>query len=309
MKLVTFVTPSGPHVGALDGDAIVDLTATGDPSLASMLALIDAGDAGLDAARAALKARANTVPQAGTQLLAPLPQPRRMRDCLIFEQHVRQARARQGRPKDHPDNLDPAEIQVPESWYEFPVYYKGNPFSVIGPGADILWPDCAEVLDYELEMGIIIGKKGKNIPREQAYDHVFGYTVFNDVSARDVQRRDMAAGLGPAKGKDFDTGNVIGPCIVTRDEIPDPHALTMVATISGEEVCRNSSGTSHHKFPDVIAWASQDETIYPGEFLGSGTVGNGCGLENGRLLKPGDVVELEIEKIGVLRNRVVKPGA
>lgn len=292
------------RLGALTpkGD-VVDLTASGHPALADMLTLIDAGEAGLDHARAAAEGGEPTA-RDEVRLLPPLPEPRQMRDFLIFEQHLRQARAGRGRITGGPLK-DPAEISVPASWYERPVYYKCNRFSVIGPDDDIVWPSCAEVLDYELELGVVVGLGGRDIPPTRAYDHVFGYTVFNDVSARDVQFRDMECGLGPAKGKDFDTGNVIGPCIVTRDEIPDPHALQMTARINGEVVCRNTSASSHHQVADMIAWVSTDETLRAGEFLGTGTVGNGCGLENGRLLRPGDLVELEIEGIGTLRNRVV----
>lgn len=309
MKLATFRVDGGAaRLGAVEGEEIIDLSAGGAAALASMLAVIDAGPEGLEQARAAAVSGPRRA-LADVSLMAPLPEPRQMRDCLIFEQHLRQARARRGRPIDHPDNLDPAEVTVPQSWYERPVYYKCNRFSVVGPETEVIWPSCSEKLDYELEMGVIIGKGGKNIAPGSAYDHVFGYTIFNDVSARDVQLREMETGLGPAKGKDFDTGNVMGPWIVTKDEIPDPHALTMVARVNGEEVCRNSSGTSYHKIPDMIAWVSTDETLHAGEFLGTGTVGNGCGLENGRMLQPGDVIELEIEGIGVLRNRITRPGA
>jgi 2-keto-4-pentenoate hydratase/2-oxohepta-3-ene-1,7-dioic acid hydratase in catechol pathway len=126
------------------------------------------------------------------------------------------------------------------------------------------------------------------------------------VSARDAQATEMEGQLGPAKGKDFDTGNVLGPWLVTADEIGDPYDLTMVARVNGEEWSRGHSGTMHHRFEDIIAFVSRSETLHPGEILGSGTVGGGCGLELGRFLDPGDVVELEVERIGVLRNRIIK---
>ena len=119
--------------------------------------------------------------------------------------------------------------------------------------------------------------------------------------------KEMAGRLGPAKGKDFDTGNVLGPWIVTADELGDPYRLTMVARVNGEEWSRGSSGSMHHRFEDCVAFVSQNETLHAGEVLGSGTVGTGCGLELGRFLSPGDVVELEVERIGVLRNTVVRP--
>jgi 2-keto-4-pentenoate hydratase/2-oxohepta-3-ene-1,7-dioic acid hydratase in catechol pathway len=143
------------------------------------------------------------------------------------------------------------------------------------------------------------------VPKAGVLKHVFGYTIFNDMSARDAQALEMEGRLGPAKGKDFDTGNPMGPCLVTADEIPDPYNLTMIARVNGEEWGRESSSTMYWKFEDLISYISRSETLYPGEFLGSGTVGNGCGLEHMRFIKPGDVIGLEVERIGVLRNRVV----
>jgi 2-keto-4-pentenoate hydratase/2-oxohepta-3-ene-1,7-dioic acid hydratase in catechol pathway len=194
---------------------------------------------------------------------------------------------------------------VPEVWYRQPIYYKGNRFSCSGHGDDIPWPAFASLLDFELEFGAWIGKPGKDIAREDAREHIFGYSVFDDFTARDAQLAEMPGQLGPAKSKDFDGANAIGPCIVTADAI-DPYALAMIVRVNGEELSRGSSSTMHWRFEDVIAHASASETLHPGEFLGSGTVGNGCGLELGRFLEPGDVVELEVEGIGVLRNRLVK---
>ncbi|KAK3286613.1 hypothetical protein CYMTET_5839 [Cymbomonas tetramitiformis] len=161
------------------------------------------------------------------------------------------------------------------------------------------------MLDYELELGVVVGRQGKDISPSDARDHIFGYTIFNDVSARDLQADEMSAGLGPAKGKDFDTGNVFGPCIVTADEV-DIDNLTMIARLNGEEVSRGNSGQMDHKVEDVVAHISQSERIYPGEIFGTGTVPLGCLLEHKRFLQPNDVVELEVEGIGILRNKIVK---
>jgi 2-keto-4-pentenoate hydratase/2-oxohepta-3-ene-1,7-dioic acid hydratase in catechol pathway len=196
--------------------------------------------------------------------------------------------------------LKPAKV-----WYEQPVYYKSNPFSVVGPDADVRIPRATEKFDYELEFGIFVGKQGRDIPQERARDHIGGFAIFNDFSARDVQMREMQGRLGPAKGKDFDTGNAIGPWLVTPDEIPDPYTLTMVARVNGEEWSRGTTADMHHKWERIIEHISTDETLHPGEFIASGTVGGGCGLELDRYLVPGDVVELEVEGLGVLRNRVV----
>ena len=158
-------------------------------------------------------------------------------------------------------------------------------------------------------VAIIIGKPAFRVSIADAMDYVAGYTIFNDISARDAQAIEMGGMLGPAKGKDFDKANAFGPCIVTADEIGDPYALDMIVRVNGEERSRGNSGTMHWKFEDLIAHVSRGETLHPGEILGSGTVGDGCGLEHLRFLEDGDVVELEIERIGVLRNRVVRaPG-
>jgi 2-keto-4-pentenoate hydratase/2-oxohepta-3-ene-1,7-dioic acid hydratase in catechol pathway len=161
-------------------------------------------------------------------------------------------------------------------------------------------------MDFELEFGCYIGKAGCDIAKEKAREHIFGYTLFNDFSARDEQTKEMAGQLGPGKGKDFDGGNAMGPCLVTADELTDPYRLTMAVRVNGEEWGRGNSSDMHWTFEDCIAHASRAETVFPGEFFGSGTVGNGCGLEQLRFLQSGDTVELEVEGIGILRNRVVR---
>jgi 2-keto-4-pentenoate hydratase/2-oxohepta-3-ene-1,7-dioic acid hydratase in catechol pathway len=331
MKLVTYRDRSGAQrAGALYGSdtRIADLAAgheslTGGPApaLAGLQTLIEGGREALDVARRALDHVAAEAP-AGTwserdeaHLLAPLPRPVQMRDFLCFEQHLKQsfqssmeivAALTEDPEKTLEDMKASGRFDVAQVWYEIPIYYKCNRFSVIGPDADVLWPAYSNMLDYELELAAVIGATGVDISADEARDHIFGYTIFNDVSARDYQTREMQGMLGPAKGKDFDTGNILGPCIVTADEI-DPYDLFMIARVNGEEWSRGHSSTMHHRFEDCIAHVSQSESLHPGEVLGSGTVGNGCGLELKRFLSPGDVVELEIENIGVLRNRIVKP--
>ena len=333
MRLVTFNrADSGPRVGALvDGDrSVIDLRLAAERSarpaqdFLTMLALIDGGERALDDARGLLDRAISAgiddaiVLRAEVVLLAPVPVPRQMRDFLSFEQHLRHAREMRFRKMAARDS-DPAAafadyvrrgvVLPPDVWYAQPIYYKCNRFSVIGTDTDIRWPGYAHVLDYELEFGVFIGRGGVNIPAAKARDSIFGYTIFNDVSARDAQSREMEGQLGPAKGKDFDTGNVMGPCLVTADEIPNPYTLTMSARINGEEWTRASSATMHWTFEQIIEFVSRDETLYPGEFLGSGTVGGGCGLELDRWLAPGDLIELEVERIGTLRNRIFKPAA
>ncbi|MBN9080288.1 MAG: hypothetical protein BGP04_18645 [Rhizobiales bacterium 62-17] len=312
MKLVTFITPKGEqHIGALGADesTIVDFTAT-DPSqhFRDMLALIDGGDRALDAARKMRdSARSVVVSAAQQRLLAPVPEPRQMRDCLCFEKHLRQARASRMMRDDPNANITPADIKVADVWYKQPIYYKCNRFSVVGPEADVEWPSYSDVLDYEMEFCIFTSKGGKNIARDKAREHIFGFSIFNDVSARDAQAEEMTGMLGPAKGKDFDTGNVIGPWLVTADEVANPYDLTMTVRVNGQQRSSGNSGDMHHKFEDILAHVSKHETIRAGEFFGSGTVGGGCALEIGGFLEVGDVVELEVTGLGVLRNKIVAP--
>lgn len=308
MKLASVEHGGSVRVGALlDGAHLLDLDAAhtalhrqGSPAFADMLAFIDGGEAALALAADLLAQASDAAVRelSNLRLRAPLPEPRQIRDCLVFEQHLKNS-LEQGRKLG-------LQGSIPSVWYEQPIYYKGNRFTVVGPDAEVRWPRYAEILDYELELACIIGRTGVDIAPENAMGHVFGFTIFNDVSARDAQMREMAGNLGPAKGKDFDTGNVLGPWIVTRDEIGDPYDLTMVARVNGEEWSRGNSGSMHHRFEAMIAHISMSETLHAGEVIGSGTVGTGCGLELGRFPQPGDVIELEIEKIGILRNRFVR---
>jgi 2-keto-4-pentenoate hydratase/2-oxohepta-3-ene-1,7-dioic acid hydratase in catechol pathway len=224
-------------------------------------------------------------------LRAPLPHPPSVRDFYAFEEHVKKGFEKRGEP-------------MPREWYEIPVYYKSAHWSIIGPDEPVNWPSFTEKFDYELELAVVIGKEGRNIPESEARDYIFGFTIMNDFSARDLQRKEMKVRLGPAKGKDFATA--IGPVIVTLDEIGDPYKLRMKASINGELWSDGNSGTIYHPFEKMISFASLDETLSPGDILGSGTVGGGCGLELDRWVKPNDIIELEIEKIGVLRNKVIR---
>lgn len=322
MKLVTFEvsTAIGPvqRTGALSQDRVIDLNmgytrylkeARGSGrayELAAallppdMIDLFRAGKEGREAAEVTIEYVAKELakgPISGprgerivydmgeVKLKAPVPRPNSLRDYLCFEGHASFSGQR----------------ELAEAWYQMPVCYKGNPDTVIGPEETILWPSFCDLLDYELEYGIYICKEGRNIPRERAEEYIAGYTIFNDISARDIQLQEMMCGLGPVKGKD--TCSVMGPCLVTPDEV-EPRNMRMIARVNGEVWSDNNSGTSHWTWPQVIEFASTDETLYPGDFMGSGTVEKGCGLELGRWLQPGDVIELEVEGIGVLRNRV-----
>jgi fumarylacetoacetate (FAA) hydrolase len=214
------------------------------------------------------------------ELLPPVLHPPSVRDFYAFEQHVKTARAGRG-------------LDMPEEWYRIPVFYFSNPAAIYGPEAEIPYPQGTEELDYELEVAAVIGADGQ----------IGGFTVMNDWSARDLQREEMQVGLGPAKGKDFATS--LGPIVVTPDEF-DGSAATMVARVNGEERSRGELGDMYHSWDAIVEHAARNTELYPGDVLGSGTVGTGCILElgDGRWLEPGDVVELEVEGIGVLRNRI-----
>lgn len=310
MKLATFISEGVERLGVVDTDRdlVIDAQsahqhAVGSvlPAFTGMQELIEAGDEALllltDVVASAGVADQRAL--ASTRLAAPLPRPRQIRDFLLFEKHVVNCLAAEAK-------LTGNQRPVPPAWYDFPTYYRANPSTVIGHETDIVRPGYTGMLDFELEMACIIGRPGRDISTDDALDHVFGYTIFNDVSARDMQLRMAPVGMGPCKGKDFDTSNVLGPWIVTADEIGDPYDLTMTARVNGEQWGTGSSGGMQFNWSEVIAFISQSETLHPGEVLGSGTVGTGCGLEQGRFLEDEDVVELEIERIGTLRNKVTR---
>jgi len=273
VKLVTYDAGAGPRVGVLEFDGVVDAGWDGD-----MVGFIAAG---------APVQRGDRVGAA--RLLAPL-RPRSLRDFLAFEGHLKNAYKNLGR-------------DIPPEWYEIPAYYKGMPDTVIGHDDVVPWPAYSEELDHELELAAIIGTECKDVAAADAARVIFGYTIWNDLSARDVQRREGAVGMGPGKAKDWDGSNVLGPCIATPDELDLPNARMQVR-VNGEVWGEDRPSSMHHSFADMIAYVSRSQTLYPGEVLGSGTAAGGSGLELDRYLQEGDVVELEIDGIGVLRNPI-----
>ena len=324
MKLSTFRSGQREKkiVIAFDDDRrLFDLSAAanragGDTiAFASMLALIDAGQRGLDAAAVLFETHSAdpslSVAMDDVDVLAPIPEPRQMRDGMSFPLLILQAprgrRKLSARAKNDLAELARIDAEplgwLPEVYSKQPIYYITNRFSVRGTNTTVKWPRYSQVMDYELEFGVITKNRGANIPPSRAKDHIFGFTIF-DFSARDAQSVEIEGRLGPAKGKSFDGGNVIGPFIVTPDEIGDPYKLRMEARVNGEVWSQGLSDGMLFSFEEIIAHVSSDETLMPGEFIGSGTVGNGCGLELGRYLEHGDVVELEVERMGVLRNIV-----
>jgi 2-keto-4-pentenoate hydratase/2-oxohepta-3-ene-1,7-dioic acid hydratase in catechol pathway len=324
VKLATFKSGGQEKIGIVHtGDTrLFDLAAasgrggSANPAFASMLGLIDAGDAALEQAARLFdkhgKDGSLSVSTETAEILAPVPEPRQMRDGMSFPLHILQAPRGQLKlaARARGDTAELARIdaeplgELPEVYRKQPIYYITNRFSVRGTNTTVKWPSYSEVMDYELEFGIITKNKGANIPAAKARDHIFGYTIFNDFSARDAQRIEMEGRLGPAKGKSFDGGNVMGPWIVTPDEIGDPYKLKMEARVNGKARSQGISEGMLFSFEEIIAHVTRDETLMPGEFIGSGTVGNGCGLELGWYLEHGDTIELEVEKIGILKNRV-----
>jgi 2-keto-4-pentenoate hydratase/2-oxohepta-3-ene-1,7-dioic acid hydratase in catechol pathway len=294
MRLVTFEQEGKEKVGALVEGGTLDLVSaasrTGRLIPEAMQQLIEAGPEAWDIARALIDTRPDEDVIADTKLLSPLPRPIRLRDASLFHEHMEIALGKIGKTMH-------AEFKRQI------IYYNANHIDIYGPEADVPWPTASNWIDYELEWACVIGKTAAHISRETARDHIFGLTIFNDWSARDTQMPFMEAGLGPGRGKDFANG--LGPCIATLDEFDDIYDLTMVARINGEEWSRGSSGSMFHKWEDTVAGLSVDYALKAGEVIGSGTVLSGCGFELDKRLSIGDVVELEIEGIGILRNRVV----
>ena len=320
MKLVTFQDKEGSaRAGWLTDDGVVDMHQLSGGALPdNMLQFIDNHEEYFSLIKENRWGEAGPTHSLDeVKLLAPLPNPRSFRDYIGFEQHMLNASAKFGH-------------KVGPAWYEMPIFYFTNHHGIFGPDDDIKRPAKETKLDIELELAVIIGKKGTDVKTGEADDYIFGYTIFNDWTARAIQKVEMEIPLGPHKGKDF--ANAIGPCIVTKDEMEqyrrpfsasffapplrvpevkgDRFDLKMTSRINGQTICEGNYKTVFFNFPQMIERASENGvTLMPGDILGSGTVGWGSLIENAfevhRPLEPGDVVELEIEGIGVLRNKVV----
>ncbi|GAA0404729.1 fumarylacetoacetate hydrolase family protein [Streptomyces luteireticuli] len=325
MRLITFERqsqPDRPRAGVLlDGDAVVlDLSAAapGDAALGSLQALIESGEPGLDRVRELVARRpgAALLARDDVRLLAPLPRPARLRDCGLFIAHLevglrelarRQAAGAADPAAEFDRLMASGKFDLSPLFRERVMYYTADHLAVSGPDDEIVAPSGSKELDFELEFAAVVGRTGREVKPDEAHAYVFGYTVFNDWSARDLQAVLMRAGVGPCEGKDFAGSNTLGPCIVTRDELTDPYALTMTARVNGEEWSRGTTDGMEHSFEDAIVHLSRDRAVHAGEVIGSGTVPSGTALDLGRRLADGDVVELEVERIGVLRNTVRVP--
>jgi len=296
VKLCTFDAGSGPRAGVVRNRWAVDLHAA-DPSIpAGMAALLAGGPDVL--ARAAGLAEACTdrsllVKLDEVRLLPPVPVPGRYLDFYSFEGHMRQARARRG--------LD----AMPE-WYERPTYYNGNPYCFVGHGTPVRYPPEEPERDYEMELAVVIGRPVRDLAKADWRSAVAGFTILNDCSARGRQMASAKVGLGPAWGKDF--GKACGPWLVTPDECPDPAKIELTATVNGKEWSRGTFGQARYDWGDMLAFATQDQDLRPGDLVGSGTFVGGSAYEQGKVLHVGDVVEMDLRyegrSLGVLRNEV-----
>lgn len=238
------------------------------------------------------------------RLMAPVPRPPVIRDASAFLGHVRFGKECVSGARDIADVAPDAP--GPAMFYELPPYFHQSGATVAGPYDPIVKPRFTEQLDFEFEFGVYIGKRGINIGEDEAAGYIAGYTIYNDISARDVQFREMQLYLGPAKGKNFEGANIMGPCLVTPDEI-DPYNLRMIARVNGEVVVDDHSSGMYHKFPRIIEFISQEEYLHPGDFIASGTCDHGTCMTSTlqRWLQVGDRVELEVNGIGTLCNEVV----
>lgn len=323
MKFTTFIAKSDDSntqkIGALkkDGQTVTDLQGlylykNGGPSpwFIDMLSFLDNFKEALPLAEELLEGsvEACDVSLDEIRILAPVPRPRSIRDFSVYEQHMINCGRSFAKMRGiDTTKADPESFKPDKNWYQLPIYYKGNPASVGGIGTEIHYPDGETFRDYECELGFYIGKQGKDIKKENALEYIAGFTIFNDFTARNLQGEEMNGYVtfGPAKGKDFDTGNVMGPFLVTKDEFDHTNA-EMIITINGVESARGNSGTYYHSIESILERVSKSETVYPGDFIGMGTVGWGCGLEHYKPVLPGDVIELEIEGIGKLTNKIAK---
>jgi 2-keto-4-pentenoate hydratase/2-oxohepta-3-ene-1,7-dioic acid hydratase in catechol pathway len=301
VRWVTFSTDQSPAAAGLLVDGRVH-SLPDEPALTELLG--DDGEKLHHAADRATHDPGRALALDEVRLHAPIPDPPSVRDFYAFEQHVKTARSRRG-------------LEMNPDWYEIPVFYFSNPHCVTGPYDDVAGAPGSVELDYEVEVAAIVGRAGRDISVADAGAYIAGYTVMNDWSARDIQRREMRLSMGPVKGKDFAT--TLGPVLLTPEELSDTrsgHAfdLTMTAKVNGREYSRAKLSDLYWSFEEMISYASRGTWIKPGDVIGSGTCGTGCilelssgsGAEEYPWLKPGDIVEVEVERIGKLKNRVVE---
>ena len=299
MRFISFLFEGQSRVGQLRGDSV--LAAPSGASLRNLL-----GDDGERLQRFGENLErdpANVLPLAAVSLLPPIPDPPSLRDFYAFENHARAGRRSRGQ-------------ELPSEWFELPVFYFSNTGCLLGHDAPVEAAPGSAMMDYEAEVAAVVGLGGRNIPPHQARQHIIGYTVLNDWSARDLQRKEMAVGLGPAKGKDF--ASTLGPALVTADELEpfrkaSAFDLAITARVDGVEYTRGNLADIHWSFEEMLSFASRGATLRPGDILGSGTCGTGCivelsqihGAERFPWLRPGNRVEVTVDRLGTVANTLV----
>ena len=339
MKLLSFevdtVVGRFERIGALAHDAIVDLNAACTAYFAEsqdenaairqaaalvppdMIAFLEGGAvsrefadksvayAGArlanDAQPRGLRGARLTFSEAELRWLAPVPRPPMIRDGILLLDHYRLGMEKLFKIAE--------QDRMPEAARSMPIFWKPSRAAVGAHRQPIRWPKYSNKLDYEFELGVYIGRKGKDITAGRAVEHIAGYTIFNDLGLRDVQPAELSLRMGPAKAKDFETSKITGPYLVTADELPNPDNLRMVTRVNGETWFDGRLSGWAFTFAELIAYVSRDETLNVGDFFGSGPPARSVGFEIDRWIEPGDVVECEIEGIGVLSNTIVREDA
>jgi 2-keto-4-pentenoate hydratase/2-oxohepta-3-ene-1,7-dioic acid hydratase in catechol pathway len=301
MKLCTYDTGNGPRAGVVVDERVLDVATllAEQTGLRDVRALLELPNDALTRLKSALGSSRSTqgVPLASVRLRAPILQPPTVRDFMVYEGHASAGGTR----------------QLSDAWYRLPIFYFSSPLRIFGPDDAVPYPSASEQFDYELELGAVIGREGSNVTETDAFSYIAGFTILNDWSCRDLQRDEMEARLGPAKGKDSATS--LGPWIVTTDElapfIRDGRLYgRCTLKVNGVQWMDNDGGVMYHTWGAMIERASRDSRIVPGDVLGGGTVTGGSigeAIRNGlpaRYLEPGDIVEIEVEGIGILRNTI-----
>jgi fumarylacetoacetate (FAA) hydrolase len=307
MRLLTYDIGSGPRAGVLDGSTVVDVSVLlGTPyTLRDVRALLEYSDSAIESVRDALPSRvAPGVPLQDVTLRAPILQPPTVRDHIAFEEHATGQWTRE------------AEGPRMDAWRRLPIFYFSNPLCIVGPGENVTYPAATHQLDYECELAAIVARDGSNISEDDADRYIAGFTIFNDWSCRDLQADESQFGLGPAKGKD--SASSLGPWIVTPDELAPYYQdgrlhVDCAIRVNGVVWMQGNAWNMHHTFGAMFERASQDSRIVPGDVIATGTVGGGSISEAvrkgypARFLQPGDVVEMEVQGIGTLRNTIGPP--
>lgn len=293
LRLCSFDAGDGPRTGVVRNRMVIDLHKA-DPALPrDMKALLEHGIDRIAGFADSCSDRSVLHRLDEIRLLPPVPTPGRYLDFYSFEGHVKNARAKRG-------------LDVVPEWYQTPTYYNGNPYCFVGHGATVHYPEEETQRDYEMELAVVMGRVSEDLDTKDWTSAIAGYTILNDCSARARQMPYAKVGMGPSYGKDF--GKALGPFLVTPDECPDPARIELVARVNGQEWSRGMFGQAHYDWGAMLAFATKDQELRPGDVVGSGTFPNGCGYELGRFLKPGDVVEMEMlyhgKSIMVLRNGV-----